>query len=838
MQTRVCFNGGEISPEMSARADMDVYARSCTRLENWEVRQMGGVRRRRGMRRFAEALDGNSRLLAFVYSYGDEVENDVFLVEVNRDYVRMWNMNGEKEAEFVSGDEGVGEFVLNADEVRGCQINSLLVLTGPNMAPLVLKLGDSVEGERVWTLEKFWLHGEAWAYVNEARDYQIRLEAYAGMTRTLYKVTFDEKEEEGEAEMIEGERLRASFWVEPQEVRERAELTLNGVKIVSDLEAKKKGERIAIHGEDVESYWVCVKDMPGDVYVEGRDSPSCYPDNFKPAENTEGFSSAQTVTSVHQLNGGGEVKKGTKVAMREGYWEYYTCIRDFTEEDMVMGAYSYADYPTFFARGLAIGDAVPCRGKWAFACSGVWYGSYEVRRCYDTHSLLDGEWETVGVSFSRAEGASNIPLAGDESAEMCYLRLFITRSKFMNNESLKAGYPSDGCANSLEVYGYRHDMMLRCIGEIDGETLFECEDAVKLLWVGVRQVDDWSWQAFGERYGYPSVAGVYNMRLVFGGTAEQPQTLWMSAVNDINNFSTTGGSEDGAIMLTLATTTQNPICWMQMLEKRFIIGTSEAEWAVTGGDGGAITSMNARVERHGHVGSMQGMAYEGQERMLYVGRGGKRVYDIGYRQDIQQLQSADLTVFAPHIMDEHGGVVSGTLMSKPDTVAVFALADGQVALCTYNTMHNVAAWHRWVTDGAVKCVCALPNGREADRLFMVVERDGVAEIEVVDEESPYHDEGGRGYESVLVTNALGNILEEPVERRPKGAVAVRFGADVPTEALEVCSPGTDWVRLATHEVVVNEGWREVITINKWDYENRVGIRVHGETGCHILALQG
>ncbi|MBQ9096121.1 MAG: hypothetical protein IJY53_07280 [Akkermansia sp.] len=49
-----------------------------------------------------------------------------------------------------------------------------------------------------------------------------------------------------------------------------------------------------------------------------------------------------------------------------------------------------------------------------------------------------------------------------------------------------------------------------------------------------------------------------------------------------------------------------------------------------------------------------------------------------------------------------------TLLEVPDTVAMFALGDGQVALCTYNSLHQVCAWHRWVTEGRVLSVCAPP----------------------------------------------------------------------------------------------------------------------------------
>ena len=62
MQSRVSFNAGEFAPEMSARADVEYYNKGCLTLENWEVSQLGSIKRRRGMRKFAIAHSENSRL--------------------------------------------------------------------------------------------------------------------------------------------------------------------------------------------------------------------------------------------------------------------------------------------------------------------------------------------------------------------------------------------------------------------------------------------------------------------------------------------------------------------------------------------------------------------------------------------------------------------------------------------------------------------------------------------------------------------------------------------------------------------------------------------------------
>lgn len=827
MQTRTCFNGGELSPELSERSDLDVYMRGCRRLENWELSQMGGVKRRRGMRLFAAAQGGESRLFPYIYSYSEGAELR-FLVEAGRQIVRVFDGEGGQVAEFPWGEGAV----IDPDAVRALQLNSMLLFTCDTMPPMVLQQDG---GE--WTLTRWTFKIPPWRYEHERRDWPVRLTRRAGATRAVYEVDFSQVQDEGESGCGEdGEVLRLSFWLEQSEAQERGETLRQSVRQVTGLKAATQGDKIAIHTDMVNTYWVCKKEFPGDVYVEGLDDPACYPDNFAKAENTEGFADIEPVTSVHHVNNGGTIPKGHKFSIKAGYWEYYTCIRTFTAADMVAGATGYADYPGYFVRGLAVGEALPCRGKWSFSCGGLWYGSYEVRRCY-TGRELSREWESVGSSFSRVEGASNIQPTGDEEAEACYLRLFLTRSKYMT-QSLAAGFPPDSCGNRLIVNGYRHDMLLTVDGGEDGRPVFACNDDVQVDWTGQRTVWDWSWPAFARRYGFPASAQWYNQRLVFASTAEQPQSIWLSRVDDLNNFAT-GKTDDAALAFTLATRTQNPVNWMQVHRNRLLLGTSEAEWVISPGDrAGGITASSSAVEKHGSRGSTFGLSQEADSRVVYIERGAGRCLEFSYSDELNGYRSTDLTVFAPHVLAEHGGARRMTALQKPDMVLVAACGDGQVALCTYNNAHEVHAWHRWTTDGAVLDVCALTNGRSPDRLFLLVQRGEEVDIEVVDEASGYVDNGGRDYVSTLVTNHLGNTLEQQVAKAPKTPVMVRFGAACPASAIEFCTEGAAWVPPATNDPQLPAGWVQVLTVNKWEYEHCVGLRVHGATGCHVLAMQG
>lgn len=817
MQTRTCFNGGELSAELAARADLDAYMRGCQKLENWELSQMGGAKRRRGMRKFAECKTG-ALLIPFVYSYSGEGNRFIIVLEMGS--LRVLDMNGEQVASFSTS--------LEPSTVRYLQINALMLLTTGGNPPMALEVDDELN----WRYHEYEIKNPAWRHENEKRDTKI----VVTKGEKGYLVEFDEEEREDETEVYqEGDELRVSFWTEQKEAKADVDELVDGVRVVDQLVACNPGDRVAILSETSLSYWVCTKDWH-DVYVEGLEDPEDYPDNFGKAYASAKFDNVKEVTSVQDVTGG-NMDKGEKFAMKSGYYDYYTCIKKFGAQDMVDGATSFADYPGHFVRGLAVGEALPCRGKWNFYCSGLWYGSYEVRKNYES-SDLSGEWETCGVSFSRLGEGSNDQLTGDETDEECYLRLFITRSRY-RGANLKSGFPPDICGNRLIVPGYRHDMRLKFVGEDEeyGDNLYEYTNKVKVDWEGRRTVENWSWRAWSDRYGYPAVAAVCQQRLCFAGTWEQPQTVWMSRTDDINNFAT-GDSDDSAIVRTVYSSSQNPICWLKEARNQLIVGTAEAEWAV-GSYNAAMTPSASPITRHSMTGSMDGeVVVQAAEKVLFVERGSGRMYEWGYSFDIDGYRAKDLTVLAPHVLRDHGGAVQATLLRKPDTVAVYALADGQVALCTYNNFQEVNAWHRWVTDGKVKSVCAMPDGERSDRLFLVVERGGKERIEVVDEDSDYVDDGSRDYVSELVTNALNNPLEQLVRPQPKRPVLVKFGAPCNRKLLELAVEGTKYTKIAKEALVLEAGWNELLPENTWTFENAVGLRFTGREGCHILALQG
>ena len=70
---------------------------------------------------------------------------------------------------------------------------------------------------------------------------------------------------------------------------------------------------------------------------------------------------------------------------------------------------------------------------------------------------------------------------------------------------------------------------------------------------------------------------------------------------------------------------------------------------------------------------------------------------------------------------------------------------------------------------------------------------------------------------------------------------MRLGEDFANEAgaMQVChKAGVDWVNVDRHEEVLAKGWHKLVALADWQEEDYVGVRVTGERGCRILAIQG
>jgi len=151
---RNCFNGGELSPYLRYRPDLQKYASGCKTLENFLVLPWGGAENRSGTEFVAlcKYSDRAVRLLPFQFNI-----EQTYIIEVGDGYMRFY-MDG---APILDASNNIYEIVspyAAADDLfklHYCQSADTLFLVHPKYPPYWLKRS----GHAAWTIEKIGISG-------------------------------------------------------------------------------------------------------------------------------------------------------------------------------------------------------------------------------------------------------------------------------------------------------------------------------------------------------------------------------------------------------------------------------------------------------------------------------------------------------------------------------------------------------------------------------------------------------------------------------------------------------------------------------------------------------
>lgn len=838
MQSRISFNGGEWSPEMGTRVDLETYPRGCEEIVNWELRPEGGVSKRKGFRNMGVDSREEMRIFPYVYSYA-EGEGDKYVV--------LCSMESAIGGIRVCGVDGEVIAVLDGYATRRTrvkQVNKLLFFLDPGYEPQVLERKD----DGTWSFGAWEYKHHPWRYEHEEREQALYV---TGGGSEGYAVDFREAEDgEKPDEEHQGEPLRLSHYVDRRVVKS----TVNAIATSMPWAAQSQyGDYTApatMAVGTVLGFWEqasydtivysCVEDFPKENYREGLESPGNYTSNFVLSTEQNPVNIVVDKWYIRRMADlSGKVLKGQVVVLLVRNWAYYTVRKRITSGMKFVGG--PAAHPDYFVRGALCGSVVPCKGAWSTYFSGVWYGAYEVRKNYETADPYGEGWQTCGVSESHALSPRNLIVSGTEKDELCALGLWITKSReYANNP--RVGFPADSCNNSLIVDGFKHDLVLRQeVGawQVVGSGLF------KPVFKGEQKITDWSWYAFSARYGGPVACDVYQQRLVFAGTATQPQTVWMSRVDDLDNFMG-GDGESDAIQLTMATTSQNPICWIQSKGDVLLLGTSEGEWAISAAPGANFNTASARVNPHSYIGSAESPALLADNQVLFRQRGRQRIYQIGYDFESDGFVSRDVSLFAAHIGREHGGFTDRFALRKvPYISALFVLGDGELALLSYNPMQEVKAWHRWASPAwRFTDVCVLPGGDGDDLVFALGTSSGRLYTLLKYSNDMEGDDSWKdahlSVSSQLVTTALNNPLEQMVERSNDASFKVKLGADFEldyTHYFTISTNGEHWYE-PDRSGKMAKGWHDLKAPGNWQFEKKACVKCMSDCAFEILAIQG
>lgn len=231
---------------------------------------------------------------------------------------------------------------------------------------------------------------------------------------------------------------------------------------------------------------------------------------------------------------------------------------------------------------------------------------------------------------------------------------------------------------------------------------------------------NWQEGHWSDAQGFPTAVALHGGRL---GHAEGG-TVFLSVSDDYEDFNDGTVGDAAPIVRSLGSGPVDAIRFL-ISKLRLIVGTAGAELVLASSSlDEPLTPTNSAAKGFSTQGSANVRALHLDSRAIHVQRSGQRVYMIGAAENtIGDYASFDLTRLVPDLLS--AGIVSIAVQRQPDTRIHVVLADGTVAILTYEPEEEVVCWSTWEGDtgtaAAVERAVVLPGSNE-DAVFYHVRR--------------------------------------------------------------------------------------------------------------------
>ena len=206
---------------------------------------------------------------------------------------------------------------------------------------------------------------------------------------------------------------------------------------------------------------------------------------------------------------------------------------------------------------------------------------------------------------------------------------------------------------------------------------------------------EWSLGAFSDTTGHPRAVAFFEERLVFGGTSEQPQTVFFSKSGDFENFKQ-GTDADDALIFTIGANDVNVIRYISS-GRSLIVGTSGGEFIVSSGTDAAITPTNILIRKQSNYGSADIQPVQVANVTLFVQRAKRKLRELAYEFDTDSYVAPDLTILAEDVTEN--GIDELAYQQEPDSIVWAVRGDGVLLSLTYRREEKVVAWGKHLLGG-------------------------------------------------------------------------------------------------------------------------------------------
>lgn len=227
--------------------------------------------------------------------------------------------------------------------------------------------------------------------------------------------------------------------------------------------------------------------------------------------------------------------------------------------------------------------------------------------------------------------------------------------------------------------------------------------------------DTWQEQVFSSRHGYARSVMFHDQRLIFGGSRDLPNHLFMSKAGEYFNFDIGTGLDDESIQIQIA---ENQVSEIKSLSsfRHLAVFTSEQELYVPTSENKPLAPTTIAVKKQTSYGSgaVTPVEFDGAVVFLTKSKGAVREFVFS---DISQAYNSDaLTLLSPHLIGTPTQMISQREASDQVEAYLYLInEEGKMPVFMSIRKEQLQGWAEWSTVGKFKnavvvnrrvyCVC-------------------------------------------------------------------------------------------------------------------------------------
>jgi hypothetical protein len=221
----------------------------------------------------------------------------------------------------------------------------------------------------------------------------------------------------------------------------------------------------------------------------------------------------------------------------------------------------------------------------------------------------------------------------------------------------------------------------------------------------------------------PHCAAIFQQRMVYGATDNNPLRLFGSRPGQLSNFNYTQiGADDDSYEFDIDAPKVAPIRHIVPMRGGLLVFNQIGCWLVYGNNDEALTSFNAKIDFQNSVGASLIAPVYVDNYVVYISEVGQEARMLAYDDNSRVYMGRNLSLLSNHLFSSDKPIISMSFAESPFKILYMVRSDGTMVALTIDNDNGVYGATPLTTNGYFTEVLSVDEDQES-RVYVAVQRE-------------------------------------------------------------------------------------------------------------------